>query len=187
MKEHSEITAQTRQNLMDSFWELYCIKRIEKITVKEITTNAGYNRGTFYEYFTDVYDILERIEDSLLPDLSNHHPKNILAESDVMLHINHFVKIYQERSKYYVILLGDNGDPSFQGKIRNLLRSLLDELFSTNSHVDDFILDYTIEYTISAMIGVLNYGFKREKNPPIEKLIQLIYNLMYNGVMEKLI
>lgn len=187
MKEHSEITAQTKQNLIDSFWELYCIKRIEKITVKEITTKAGYNRGTFYEYFTDVYDILEKIENTLLPDLSTHHIKNIMPETDIKVHINQVVKIYQERSKYYVILLGDNGDPSFQGKIRNIFRTVLEQSFATSSHVDDFILDYSIEYTISAMIGVLNYGFRREKNPPMEKLIQLIYDLMYDGVMKKLI
>ena len=161
--------------------------------MKEITTKAGYNRGTFYEYFTDVYDTLEWIEKSLLPDLSTHmqhihhmhHIKSLLLEPAVMQHIKHVVKIYQERSKYFVILLGDNGDPSFQGKIRNILRPALEQLFSTTSNDDDdFIRDYTIEYTISAMIGVLNYGFRREKNPPIKKLIQLIYNLTADGIMK---
>lgn len=187
MKQHSEITAQTRQNLIDAFWQLYCIKRIEKITVKEITTKAGYNRGTFYEYFKDVYDILEQIENSILPHLSAHHHPNLLQEPDVMQHINHFVEIYQERSKYYVVLLGDNGDPSFQGKIRNTISPVLKRFFSTHSTVDNFILDYTIEYAVSAIIGVLNYGFRRENNPPIEKLLQLIYSLMYDGVMKRLI
>lgn len=45
----------TRQNLIDSFWLLYCQKNIEKITVKEICEIAGYNRSTFYVYFNDVY------------------------------------------------------------------------------------------------------------------------------------
>jgi AcrR family transcriptional regulator len=61
MNRQPEITAQTRQNLIDAFWSLYCEKRIEKITVKEITIKAGYNRGTFYEYFVDVYDVFETI------------------------------------------------------------------------------------------------------------------------------
>ncbi|QNO15346.1 TetR/AcrR family transcriptional regulator [Alkalicella caledoniensis] len=69
MNKRTEITAQTKQNLMDAFWNLYCEKRIEKITVKEITNKAGYNRGTFYEYFTDVYNVLDEIENSLIPSL----------------------------------------------------------------------------------------------------------------------
>ncbi|URN86257.1 TetR/AcrR family transcriptional regulator [Acetobacterium wieringae] len=56
----------TRQNLIDSFWLLYCQKNIEKITVKEICEIAGYNRSTFYVYFNDVYEILEEIEEQTI-------------------------------------------------------------------------------------------------------------------------
>ena len=42
MNKQPEITMQTKRNLMDAFWQLYCKKRIEKITVKEITTRACY-------------------------------------------------------------------------------------------------------------------------------------------------
>ncbi|WP_277408818.1 TetR/AcrR family transcriptional regulator [Lacrimispora xylanisolvens] len=72
MIKQPEITMQTRKNLADAFWQIYCEKRIEKITVKEITTKAGYNRSTFYEYYTDVYDVLEQIEASVLPDIEKH-------------------------------------------------------------------------------------------------------------------
>jgi hypothetical protein len=35
MNKRTEITAQTKQNIIDGFWDLYCEKRIEKITVKK--------------------------------------------------------------------------------------------------------------------------------------------------------
>ena len=73
MKKREEITAQTKQNIMDAFWSLYCEKRIEKITVRDITNEAGYNRGTFYEYFSDVYNVLEQIENTLIPSLDACH------------------------------------------------------------------------------------------------------------------
>lgn len=188
MKQHPEITAQTRQNLIDAFWELYCTRRIEKITVKEITTKAGYNRGTFYEYFTDVYDALEQIENSLLPNLRSHKHKHVV-EPDIMIHIKHFAKIFEERSKYYVVLLGDNGDPAFQSKLRDRFRDVLKHFYSQHSASENFTFDYTTEYTIEyaigAIIGVMNYGFRQENQMSIEEMLQLIYNLMYNGVMKK--
>ena len=46
--------------------ELYRTKPVEKITVSEITRKAGYNRATFYDYFLDVYDLLEQIEEELI-------------------------------------------------------------------------------------------------------------------------
>jgi len=56
MNKHPEITAQTRENLMQAFWSLYRQKKIDTISIKEITATAGYHRSTFYEYFVDIYD-----------------------------------------------------------------------------------------------------------------------------------
>lgn len=66
MKKQPQITEQTKANLKDAFWKLYTEKPIEKISIKEITDLAGYNRGTFYLYYKDVYDIFSQIEDELL-------------------------------------------------------------------------------------------------------------------------
>ena len=74
MRKQPQITAQTRENLIEAFWSLYCENRIETITVKEISNRAGYNRGTFYEYFSDVYDVLGEIEKSLIPSLDELPP-----------------------------------------------------------------------------------------------------------------
>ena len=51
MKKQPQVTAITRQNIADAFWELYKTKPMEQITVKDVIAKAGYNRGTFYEYF----------------------------------------------------------------------------------------------------------------------------------------
>ena len=59
---------QTKENLVEAFWTLYKDKPLEKITVKEITDKAGYNRGTFYSYFKDTYEMQKYVRDSLLPD-----------------------------------------------------------------------------------------------------------------------
>jgi AcrR family transcriptional regulator len=184
MRKHPEITMQTRKDLIDAFWQIYCEKRIEKITVKDITTKAGYNRSTFYEYFNDVYDVLEQLEDSVLPNLSTHHKITILTERELVVHFNQFSKIYQERCNYYSVLLGDNGDPAFQGKFKNVFRPLLMQLFSNYNTEDDFVIEYKIEYVLSTLIGVFHYSYVKGNNPPVEKVVQLIYRFMFNGVIK---
>lgn len=37
-----------------------------KVTIKQITDKAGYNRSTFYKYFLDINDILEYGENILI-------------------------------------------------------------------------------------------------------------------------
>ncbi len=183
MSKYKEISAQTRQNLMDAFWELYCEKRIEKITVREITTKAGYNRGTFYEYFVDVYDVLEQIEVSLLPDIEDMPP--LLPTLEAELSIDSFIKLYSSSSQYYTVLLGDNGDPAFAAKIKNSMKAkLLGQIGELGEH--NLELDYALEYMLSAMIGILTYWFQSGENIPKEKLIRLMYELMGSDGLKRL-
>lgn len=183
MAKNKDIALQTRQNLIDAFWGLYCEKRIEKITVREIATKAGYNRSTFYEYFTDVYDVLDQIEESLLPNIEDLPPL-LPSMTDAPMPIDAFIKLYSSSSKYYTVLLGDNGDPSFAGKIKNGIKAKLLAQLKTNESSQE--IDYTLEYMLSAMIGILTYWFKNNENMPKENLIKLMYELMNSEGINKM-
>ena len=47
-----------KEILVESFRELAENKNIDKITVKDITSNCGYSPATFYRHFTDKYDLI---------------------------------------------------------------------------------------------------------------------------------
>ncbi len=187
MKKQPELTAQTKQNILDAFWQIYCHKGIEKITVKEVTAKAGYNRSTFYEYFTGVHDVLEKIENSLLLGPQDLPPFLLPEEASTLLPIDTFINIFEKNRKYYTILLGDKGDSSFQGKLKRTVKDILKKKLISQGLVDNYELDFTLEYALSALIGVLNYWFSLEVAPPRDELLELIYELNRNGVMRKLI
>lgn len=185
MNKRIEMTSQTKQNIVDAFWALYCEMRIEKITVKDITSKAGYNRGTFYEYFKDVYDVLEYIEGSLIPTINELPP--ILIGSEMRgMPLDTFFELYESNSKYYSVLLGDQGDPAFASKLKNAIKPLLLQEFAHESNEVQKNLDYILEYTLSAMIGIMSYWFRQSDRLSSEKLHELITKLMEQGVMKQL-
>lgn len=186
MNKQPEVTARTKQNLIDAFWSLYCEKRIEKITVKDITQKAGYNRGTFYEYFVDVYDVLEQIEQSLIPTLDELPPISMPSQN-MGMPFDMFLKLYEQNSKYYCVLFGDNGDPAFASKIKNSIKPLIMKAVLGDIDRYDIELDFILEYTLSAMIGIMSYWFRQNKVLPAEDLIAIMYKLMQNDVMNELI
>lgn len=49
----------TKQAIAESFETLLAVRSIEKISVKDIVTECGINRQTFYYYFHDIYDLME--------------------------------------------------------------------------------------------------------------------------------
>jgi len=182
MKKNPEVVTKTKQNLIDAFWTLYCEKRIEKITVKEITQKTGYNRGTFYEYFIDVYDVLEQIETSIIPNINELLPIAMSA-GDLGVPLDIFMGLYEQNDKYYSVLLGDNGDAAFASKLKNSIKPMLQKILKCHVKVSETELDFILEYILSAMIGIMSYWFKQDKALPGEKLISLMTEMMEKGVI----
>ncbi|MDD6074941.1 MAG: TetR/AcrR family transcriptional regulator, partial [Clostridium sp.] len=66
----------TRRILRECLTRLLKEKKIQDITVRELTDMADINRGTFYLHYKDVFDLLEQIEQELteeLEDILDHH------------------------------------------------------------------------------------------------------------------
>lgn len=185
MGKRPNVTEQTKRNLIDAFWSIYCDTRIENITVKDVAHKAGYNRGTFYEYFTDVYDVLEQIEESLVPSIEELPPL-AMADYSLGMPIELFMKLFEKNSQYYAVLLGDNGDPAFASKLKHRIKPLLMKVIADNRKPNSLKLDFVMEYVLSAMIGILSYWFRMGKELPAEELIALISDLMENGIIRHL-
>jgi Transcriptional regulator C-terminal region len=98
-----------------------------------------------------------------------------------------FVELFHKNKKYYLVLLGDHGDPGFASKLKNSLKPLILNEFSNNSNANQIELDYVLEYTLSAMIGIMSYWFRQKNKLPNEKLLNLINRLMEEGVTRLLI
>ncbi|MFC6651830.1 TetR/AcrR family transcriptional regulator [Paenibacillus rhizoplanae] len=77
MNKQPQVTEKTRQRFIEVFCELYSQKPIEKISIQEIANRSGYNRSTFYQYFTDIYELLDAVENNLLHDIK----QNLLIKS----------------------------------------------------------------------------------------------------------
>lgn len=185
MHKQSETTERTRQNLIDAFLSLYATRRIDKITVREITNKAGYNRGTFYEYFRDVYDVLEQIEAEALPSFEELPPMMDSGEISPVF-VTSFLSLYREKFSVYDVLMGDNGNPAFQRKLKNSIKATLIEMLSKKVKGNLIEVDLMLEYILSGLIGILIYAFQNRQNIPEEQLISTIYTLLQGDMTHQL-
>lgn len=55
----------TKKNLRDGLFALLEKKNINQITVTELTTLADVNRSTFYLYYNDIFDMMEKIQQEI--------------------------------------------------------------------------------------------------------------------------
>jgi AcrR family transcriptional regulator len=184
-KKQPEITMMTKQIIKDSFWELYKEKKIENITVKDITQKAGFNRTTFYAYFTDVYDVLEQIEDDFMPGIEHLPPIDATREHSIDYLINIF-SIYEKNSAYYSVLLSENGDPRFALKMKNVFKSMMTEAINNRVNISPEEMDYALEFLAGATLSIVKHWYDQGKNIPMHQLIPLMYKLMENRFVQEL-
>lgn len=183
MKKNPELTALTRKKLMDSFWYLYCQKKIEKISIKEITDNAGYYRSTFYEYFTDIYDILEQLEAELILYITDNIHQSLESPYNKDI-IQKLAILYEDKGEYLSVLLGNNGDPNFIQKFKNALQPTLFKSFHLEGNNEHTKLIF--EFAISGILSSIKYWYDNQKIIPADEIVIMIRSILLNGTTKQL-
>ena len=101
-------------------------KPVRNITVREIVTQADLSRGTFYSYYRDVYDMVDRLEAPLLAELSaitgSVDPLSPSAAYEVILKT---LLVVQSERALFGVLLGPNGSNKFTAAMSEILNGPL--------------------------------------------------------------
>ncbi len=154
MKKQPQVTEQTKANLRDAFWQLYTQKPLDKISVREITDLAGYNRGTFYLYYRDVYDIFSQIEDELLEKIQTALNASIQQNDtfDPLAHMDIFLDLMQTHFKYASVLLSDHGDPYFTSRLKEILLPFFNRYFLPAGELSAYERELLTEFYATGFI-----------------------------------
>lgn len=174
MAKYIRASNKTKTKLRETFWQLYQEKPIEKISVREIIETAHYNRSTFYEYYPDIYAVLDEIEEELFDSLFGNKNQLIL---DYSLSLDELIyeiaQNYKKHQKYLKVLLGKNGDPRFLDKIKEHLKSLLRPLIISTNLMPQKNLDYFLEYLTNGLISMLMYWQQKDRKLSIEEFLNI--------------
>ena len=184
MTQESQRVLETKERIRDAFFELYATKKIERISIKEITDKAQLNRGTFYVYYKDIYDLLEKTEDELIEELMDKIKAlivMILRDQNISPFLPP-LEFYQRYSKFLRVLFGANGDPNFVYKIKTIIKKTLKELFEEENIPKVENMEYVMEYISSAQIGIISYWLiENNMALPVSDLGNMIKQITLHG------
>lgn len=105
----------TKMIIKNSFVSLLAKKPLAKVTVKEICELSEINRATFYKYYSDPFDLLDKIEQSFLEELGNNLSQS--AGKDFKETFSFILVSIKAESELYQTLFSENGDPHFPTRI----------------------------------------------------------------------
>lgn len=176
MKKQPAVTEQTRANLRAAFWSLYKEKPTGKITVREITDRAGYNRATFYLYYRDVYDLFEQIEQEILDDVRQLVDQGLMRQEtlDFSHHMGLILELARRYDGYVPQLMGPHRDPSFGIRLKEILAPLLDRFILPAQGMPEDHKAILREFYLSGLLAAISAWASNTAGMPVSQLIDLL-------------
>lgn len=176
MKKQPKITAATRNAFIEAFFVLYEKKPIEKISIRELSEKAGYNRSTFYQYFKDIYDLFYQIEDDMV-----HYMKEIIGQHIGKNHpeevfISVFSTIFREKSKYFHVIFNQTPHNHFSQKLKEEMVPLFAE--KMNFPIDQPQTQYLLDFYFSGILSVFRRKALSPQDMTQEEFAKLIKSIV---------
>ena len=163
-KKEDRRVRRTRKILTQALTELMQTKQINEISVKELTDLADMNRGTFYLYYKDIYDMLEKIEDSLFEKLNDivalRDHEDVAAQTrSILPDLFRFIEENQEMCR---VLLSANGDMNFLHRLNEVVREKCRNVWLTlRKGRDDDAFDYHYSFVVFGCAGLIRAWVNR--------------------------
>lgn len=165
------------------FWQLYEVKGIEKISVSEIMERAGYNRGTFYLHYQDIYDLLEQCEDELLETIEQViREANISQGSlDLSQQMGFLMELTQMYSEFVKILLSDRGDARFARRFKQLLWPYLKQYFVPIKGYTEQQEQWLAEFFLSGLLSAIAVWLSDPQDVSLKDFIDFMLPNMFRA------
>ena len=186
LKKEDRRVRRTKKLLTQALTELLQKKQVNEITVKELTDLADMNRGTFYMYYRDIFDMLEKIEDELFQKLdviaqTHEHGDPTQQVKPILLDLFRFIEENQEMCR---VLLSPNGDMNFLHRLYEAIRERGLEIWKDQmGSLGEQEFDYRYSFVIFGCAGMIRAWVNRSCQETDMQMAELADRMIRQGIL----
>lgn len=177
MNKRPEATRKTRERIVRAFWTVYEeVKSVRRVTVGTVSQKARVNRSTFYQYFVDIYALLDVVEDELIGEIQESAEEALTAGDPVAGFEEkgrRFLEAYGERLG---ILLCAEEANSFILKLTRAVKPIILDRFHLDAEDEETAC--LLMYELSGVIGCLQNWYLEGQRMPAATLVPLLQTFM---------
>jgi len=185
-KKEDRRVRRTKKLLTQGLFRLMRTKQPKDITVRELADECDINRGTFYLYYRDIFDMLDKVEAELFEKIDT-----ILDEGELSLDAKATYPILKEifsfageNREICQVLLSERGDIAFLEKLNVFLRAkCLTAWQKTHQPSSEEAFDISYAFVIFGCIGILRQWVNSEHPIPAEQAAKLADSMLHHGPM----
>lgn len=174
----------TEEKVQNALLEILKSKDFDKVTVQEVCSVAKINRSTFYAHYIDIYDLIEKTENSLrkrlisLYNTSQINKDNLLTTDNFKIFLQH---LYDHKNFYRVCIKTRKTFPINQG-FEDLLNLVIKPHCKKIGFESENEIMYCFVYFQAGFTTILKRWIENDFQESPEELSQIIYKCLYKGL-----
>lgn len=185
----------TKQSIREALVDLIEEKGFEAITVKDITTRAKINRGTFYAHYQDKFDLMTKCEEEIMHEMTRIAKQNFpgliavlevetptVAQNPIAISMLEYIN---KNSEFMKAMLGTNGNLNFQSRLKDFIWKTIFTDGSNSFIKEENLLvpgQYLASYIAAAHIGVIQKWLESGRQETPIEMANILSTMTLNGI-----
>ena len=159
-------------------------KDADEISVKEVADLADINRKTFYNYYSNVGQVVSEIENEVVDTLDG-----AMKDSDLQTVLENpsgvfmnLLDVLGRDPELYNSFLHMDVNSSLMSKVAEDTMERARENYASQTHMKGERLDILLEYLFSGMFSAFRKWFNSDKQVSLEQVSEDIGNVSVHGI-----
>ncbi|WP_028263844.1 TetR/AcrR family transcriptional regulator [Atopobium fossor] len=185
-----------RDTIVFTFIDLLKENRFDKITVMQLCQAAGISRSSFYNYFDDIFEVIQAIEDAILSSFSqvditaiskidaglvhDYHPDKFKLQPPIGF--NEWFDCCDAHRASLQAMLGPHGDPYFEEKFYRSIKRHVNMLMDMDHMPNDDLRDgFNEAMTMTHLLLIKDYLLNKKTTLTRDALSVIINSMRVGG------
>ena len=175
----------TREQLKIGLAKLMERKSIREITVKELVEEVDINRSTFYLHYSDIYQMLDQIEEEMEQEVISAIKNNPLDPLHATSYpfISQIFTFLSKNRDICRALLGPNGDMNFVEKMEKLIGETVLQSLPERLPVKESDVKYGYAFCLTGCIGLVRIWLEHPEMDSPEHMAEVCGELI-DGIIQ---
>ena len=169
-------TLYSKKVIIDAFLILLQEKNVNKITVTDICKKADINRGTFYSYYNDPFDLMRSIEEELIEKMMC--AINISGHESLQTMLNGIFNLILENKELCKIIFNEkNGSHVLNSTLNSAYEKTIEEQKKRFPKANETQLEYYFTYITGGTIEIIRKWINEDMKIPSEEVIHILESM----------
>ena len=178
----------TKRAVHTALLQLMTEKKISKISVKELTEKADVNRKTFYNHYSDIYAVLDEMENECIDRIISllnlqAGDQHIYAPDTVFTRL---ISELKDNPEFFTLLRRSEAHSYLLPKLIDKEKEIFRQMLNTDQ-VNEVWMNCFLNYISAGTTSVINDWFLSDRKIPEESLAQFFGTLFSESDMRRFI